>query len=293
MKRIYIVMLFAALATITYAQTDDKGYQEGAWVLKGVTGLNMSQTAMANWSAGGENSIAGNAYLNASLTHKKGNWLWVTNMVLDYGLSKTKSQGMRKSSDKIGLSTQLGYSTDNVWFYTLMGDLNTQFAKGYDYPDKEHQISNFFAPAYSNIALGMEWRPKSNYSLLLSPVSTKMTFVTDDYLSDLGAFGVDPGDHIKIEGGAFVKARAELPVMENVNLITTADFFTPYSKDFGNIDVNWDVLISMKINKVLSATINTTLKYDNDVKTFDDNGVKKGAKVQFKEVLGIGLAYNF
>ena len=293
MKRIYIVMLFAALATITYAQTDDKGYQEGAWVLKGVTGLNMSQTAMANWSAGGENSIAGNAYLNASLTHKKGNWLWVTNMVLDYGLSKTKSQGMRKSSDKIGLSTQLGYSTDNVWFYTLMGDLNTQFAKGYDYPDKEHQISNFFAPAYSNIALGMEWRPKSNYSLLLSPVSTKMTFVTDDYLSDLGAFGVDPGDHFKIEGGAFVKARAELPVMENVNLITTADFFTTYSKDFGNIDVNWDVLISMKINKVLSATINTTLKYDNDVKTFDDNGVKKGAKVQFKEVLGIGLAYNF
>jgi hypothetical protein len=293
MKRIYIVMLFAALATITYAQTDDKGYQEGAWVLKGVTGLNMSQTAMANWSAGGENSIAGNAYLNASLTHKKGNWLWVTNMVLDYGLSKTKSQGMRKSSDKIGLSTQLGYSTDNVWFYTLMGDLNTQFAKGYDYPDKEHQISNFFAPAYSNIALGMEWRPKSNYSLLLSPVSTKMTFVTDDYLSDLGVFGVDPGDHFKIEGGAFVKARAELPVMENVNLITTADFFTPYSKDFGNIDVNWDVLISMKINKVLSATINTTLKYDNDVKTFDDNGVKKGAKVQFKEVLGIGLAYNF
>lgn len=293
MKRIYIVMLFAALATITYAQTDDKGYQEGAWVLKGVTGLNMSQTAMANWSAGGENSIAGNAYLNASLTHKKGNWLWVTNMVLDYGLSKTKSQGMRKSSDKIGLSTQLGYSTDNVWFYTLMGDLNTQFAKGYDYPDKEHQISNFFAPAYSNNALGMEWRPKSNYSLLLSPVSTKMTFVTDDYLSDLGAFGVDPGDHFKIEGGAFVKARAELPVMENVNLITTADFFTPYSKDFGNIDVNWDVLISMKINKVLSATINTTLKYDNDVKTFDDNGVKKGAKVQFKEVLGIGLAYNF
>ena len=59
-------MLFAALATITYAQTDDKGYQEGAWVLKGVTGLNMSQTAMANWSAGGENSIAGNAYFSSS-----------------------------------------------------------------------------------------------------------------------------------------------------------------------------------------------------------------------------------
>lgn len=248
---------------------------------------------MTNWSAGGENSIAGNAYLNGALTHKSGNWLWVTNLVLDYGLSKTKSQGMRKSSDKIGLSTQLGYAATKVWYYTFMADLNTQFAKGYNYPDKSHSISNFFAPAYSNVALGMEYRPKSNYSIFLSPVSTKMTFVSDDYLSDLGSFGVDPGDHFKIEAGAFLKARAELPVMENVNLITTADFFTPYNKDFGNVDVNWDVLISMKINKVLSATLNMTLKYDNDVKTFNDEGVERGPKVQFKEILGIGLAYNF
>ena len=62
MKRIYLMILFAALATIVSAQTDDKGYKEGAWVLKGVTGVNMSQTAMTNWSAGGENSVAGNAY---------------------------------------------------------------------------------------------------------------------------------------------------------------------------------------------------------------------------------------
>lgn len=81
MKRIYAIVVFTILTTIAYAQADDKGYQEGAWVLKGVTGLNMSQTAMSNWSAGGENSIAGNAYLNASLTHKKGNWLWVSNVV--------------------------------------------------------------------------------------------------------------------------------------------------------------------------------------------------------------------
>lgn len=128
MKRIFFMTLFVALTTITYGQTDDKGYEEGKWVLKGVTGLNLSQTAMSNWSAGGENSVAGNAYLNGALTHKSGDWLWVTNLALDYGLSKTKSQGMRKSTDNITLSTQLGYSTNNVWYYTLMGDLNTQFA---------------------------------------------------------------------------------------------------------------------------------------------------------------------
>ena len=193
MKRIFFLILLAVMSTGIYAQTDDKGYKEGAWVLNGVTGLNLSQTAMTNWSAGGENALSGNAYLNGSLTHKNGNWLWVTNLILDYGLSKTKSQGMRKTTDKIGLSTQLGYSTNNVWYYTLMGDLNTQFAKGYNYPDKTHYISNFFAPAYSNISLGMEYRPKSNYSVFLSPVSAKMTFVEDDYLSEIGAFWCGSG----------------------------------------------------------------------------------------------------
>lgn len=293
MKQTFFVTLFAALTTIAHSQTDSKGYEEGKWVVKGVTGLNLSQTAMTNWSAGGENSVAGNAYLNGSLTHKKGNWLWVTNLVLDYGLASTKSQGVKKSTDKIGLSTQLGYSTNEVWFYTLMGDLNTQFAKGYNYPDKTHYISTFFAPAYSNISVGMEYRPKSNYSVFLSPVSAKMTFVEDDYLSDLGAFGVDPGDRFKIECGTYLKGRAEMPLMENVSLITTADFFTPYSGDFGNIDANWDVLISMKINKVLSATLSTSLKYDDNIKTYDDDGNERGPRVQFKEILGVGVAYNF
>ena len=164
MKRIFFLILLAVMSTGIYAQTDDKGYKEGAWVLNGVTGLNLSQTAMTNWSAGGENALSGNAYLNGSLTHKNGNWLWVTNLILDYGLSKTKSQGMRKTTDKIGLSTQLGYSTNNVWYYTLMGDLNTQFAKGYNYPDKTHYISNFFAPAYSNISVHCQKILSTQYS---------------------------------------------------------------------------------------------------------------------------------
>ena len=57
--------------------------------------------------------------------------------------------------------------------------------------------------------------------------------------------------------------------------------------------MNWDVLINMKINKYLNATLNTTLKYDNDVKTINDEGENRGAKVQFKDILGIGVAYNF
>ncbi|MDH6356570.1 DUF3078 domain-containing protein [Parabacteroides sp. PF5-9] len=293
MKRLFFSVIMLLMTVAIYAQEDDKGYVDGAWVVKGVTGINLSQTALSNWSAGGENSFAGNAYLNGSLTRKSGNWLWQNTLVLDYGLSKTKTNGVQKTNDNINFATQLGYTVNNSWFYTAMADFKTQFYKGYKYPDKTNYISNLLAPAYSNISLGMEYRPNARYSFYLSPVSAKLTIVADDYLSELGAFGVDPGDRIKAEVGAFLKARAEQDLMENVHLVSTVDFFTPYDKSFGNIDVNWDVLISMKINKYLSATLNTTLKYDNDIKTADADGTIRGAKVQFKEVLGVGLAYNF
>ncbi len=293
MKQTLLVSILALISILAFGQADDQGYVDGTWDLKGVTGVNLSQTTLSNWSAGGENSMAGNVYLNGALKRKSGNWLWVNTLVLEYGLSKQKSDGTKKTNDNIDFSTQLGYSTDNKFFYTAMGSFKTQFYKGYNYPDKSKIISNFMAPAYSNLSLGLEYRPKANYSLFFSPASAKLTFVQDDYLSGIGAFGVDPGDKFRAEIGTYLKARVEQGVMENVSLISTLDMFTAYDKSFGNIDINWDVLVSMKINKFLSATLNMTMKYDDNVKFVDEQGKSKGPKVQFKEILGVGLAYNF
>jgi hypothetical protein len=49
----------------------------------------------------------------------------------------------------------------------------------------------------------------------------------------------------------------------------------------------------MKINKYLTTTIDMSLQYDEKVSTLDDNGTVRGAKVQFKEILGIGISYSF
>jgi hypothetical protein len=296
MKHLLITLIIASSFLSVFAQDDKDKLEDGKWNLKGVTGFNLSQTSLSNWSAGGESAFAGNIFLNGSLTRKSGNWLWSNALAIDYGLTRTESLGTQKVSDKLDFTTQLGYSTNNKWYYTIMGDFKSQFYKGYNYPDKEHYISKFFAPAYSNISLGMEYRPNENYSVYFSPVAGKLTFVQDDYLSEQGAFGVDPGDKFRAELGMYLKARAQRKIMENVEFISTVDFFTAYDKKFGNIDINWDLLISMKINKFLSASINTTLKYDDDiknVKTVDDVEVKSGPKVQFKEMLGIGVAYNF
>ncbi len=264
------------------------------WKYNGIASLNFSQTSLSNWSAGGDNAVAANAIFNGNLKYRKGNWLWSTLLGLEYGLTKTKSGGNQKATDKIALNTQLGYSTDNKWFYTIMADFQTQFAKGYNYPNKDEYISKFMAPAYSNISAGIELRPKdADYTVYFSPAAGKFTFVNDDFLSDNGFFGVDPGDKFRAEFGTYLRATYQKVIMENVKLMTDVNFFTAYDDSFGNVDVDWNMLINMKINKYLNANITTSLKYDDDVKAINDDGVKKGPKVQFKEIIGIGIGYNF
>ncbi|MDR1810872.1 MAG: DUF3078 domain-containing protein [Prevotella sp.] len=294
MKQACLLAIFLiGASSAAYAQTEEKKEEVKSWELKGVTGLNFSQTSLSNWSAGGENSYAGTAYLNGSLVHKRGQWVWTNVLALEYGLTNTKSLGTQKSTDKIDFSTQLGYTTNNTWYYSAMADFKSQFYKGYNYPNKDYYISRFMAPAYSSLSVGIEYRPNDNYSAYLSPFAGRLTFVLDDTLSHAGAFGVKPGDKLKAEFGAYLKLKAQKQLMENVNLISKADFFTAYNSAFGNVDIEWDLLINMKINKFLSANINTTLKYDDDVKYIGANNVPHGAKVQFKEVLGIGFSYNF
>ena len=98
--------------------------------------------------------------------------------------------------------------------------------------------------------------------------------------------------------GAFAKAQLKQEIVKNVSLETKIDLFSNYFDNPGNIDIHWDVLLNMKINDFLSANLITNLIYDDDVDIQidkDDDGIAEevGARVQFKELFGIGLCVNF
>lgn len=292
MKKLAVVLLTTLLISLHVVAQEEA--EQKKWIIKGITGLNASQTSLVNWSSGGDNTVAGNIYLNLSANYKYGRYAWDNDFAADYGTTYTKKNGWVKSVDKLEISTKFGYEFAPKWYLSTLADFKTQFDKGYKNQDDEKYISKFLAPAYSSIALGIDYKPTSNFSLFMSPITGKMTFVQDDFLSDAGAFGVDARKKFKGEFGAYLKANLTLKLMTNVDLISKADFFTAYDKNFGNVDVNWENIISLKVNKFLSATIQTTLKYDDDIKQINDDGkIVGGAKVQFKEMIGVGIAYNF
>jgi hypothetical protein len=144
----------------------------------------------------------------------------------------------------------------------------------------------------------MDYKPKDKFTLYLSPFSGKTTFVKDTLLSSLGAFGVTPGQNIRYEFGGYAKAQLILNLMKNVTYTTKLDLFSNYLKNPQNVDVNWENLITMKINGFFSANAMFVMLYDDDVKVnIDSNndGVydMQGSRLQMKQLFGIGLTYKF
>ena len=269
---------------------------EKTWKTGGSGSFAFSQVSLSNWSAGGENSLSGNLLINLFANYKKGNSTWDNTLDFGYGNMKQGDQDWRKTDDKLELASKYGLYAFDHWYYSALVNFKTQISTGYEYSDDldvpDMEISQFLAPAYLNIALGMDYKPNDNFSALISPLSGKITIVNDDTLSAVGAFGVEPGDKTRSEFGAYAKIAYKKEIMENVSFGTKLDLFSNYLEDPQNIDINWEVLIMMKINKYLSASITTTLIYDDDIDIIDDQG-KKSPEIQFKEVLGIGFSYNF
>ncbi len=294
-KRILLIALLLMTGVRAAAQTPEAPAAKDTtyWKLSGITGLNFSQAALVNWSAGGENSMAINAYLNGLLNYAKAKWAWDNALVLEFGETYAEEYDWRKNADKISFTSKLGYQINKKWYYSLLGDFNSQFARGYKYPNTDQYISTFMAPAYANLALGVDFKPNDRFSLFMSPATAHGLFVCDDSLSNAGAFGITPGDRFRLDAGAMAKAMLKQTVMTNVDLISTLDLFTPYTSAFGNIDVNWEMMFSFKINKALTATLSTTLRYYDKEHFIDADGVDKGPRIQFKELLGLGVAYRF
>jgi hypothetical protein len=277
------------------------------WKTGGVLSITLSQTSLTNWVAGGDNSFSFNGLFSGFANYKMGKSAWDNSLDVGYGLNKQgKNEGYRKTDDKIEIVSKYGYEAFKSFYYSALLNFRTQMTPGYNYPDDINKISDLFAPAYLTLALGLDYKPNAYFSTFLAPVSGKFTFVTDQALADLGAFGVKPGEKLKSEIGAYIRAiytrndfKSEL--LKNVSFTTKLDLFSNYVDNPQNVDVSWETLIAMKVNKYLSFNFNTHLIYDDNISVpWDKNndgtigeGESVRSKVQFKEIFGAGFSFKF
>ncbi|MEA3460495.1 MAG: DUF3078 domain-containing protein [Bacteroidota bacterium] len=298
MKKNFLLLTIALISITLSAQ--DPVDADTLWKFSGSTSLNLSQLSLTNWAAGGENSLSGNALINLGANYATDKTSWENKLILGFGLIKQGDDPTRKSDDQIDLASKFGLKASEKWFYTSLLGFNTQFAEGYDRPGEADRvkISGFMSPGYLSFSLGMDYKPNETFSLFLSPVSSKFTFVLDDDLSAAGSFGLDPGQKARSEVGAYVKMAFKKEILKNVTLDTKVDLFSNYFDNPQYVDVNWDLLLTFKVNDYLAASLLTQLIYDYDIQ-FGEDTTGDGEydtfsdKVQFKELFGLGLTYTF
>jgi hypothetical protein len=278
------------------------------WKKGGVIAINLAQTSLTNWAAGGQNSVAINGLFSTFANLKKEKSVWDNSLNIGYGLMKQgKNTDFMKTDDKIDFLSKYGREAFKNVYYAALLNFKTQMAPGYNYPNDSVKISNLFAPAYLLVALGLDYKPNANLSVFIAPLTAKFTFVTDKDLSAIGAFGVDTNKTSRSEMGGYLRAiytkndfKGEF--MKNIAFTTKIDLFSNYLHNPQNIDVSWETQIAMKVNKYISVNFNTHLLYDDDILIaldrnndgdLTDVGDVPGKRVQFKEILGVGLSFNF
>lgn len=261
------------------------------WTTGGAFNLNIGQGSQKNWAAGGDDfSFSLNSNLGLWSRYKKDRLSWDNSANFNYGIINTTSQGTRKNDDRIDLTSKLGYGLTEKINVAFLTNFQSQFSKGYKYNEDHTRdlLSNFMSPGYLLVSLGIDFKPAEGLSLFVSPITSRWVFVMNDSLSAIGSYGVDPGENVKNEIGAFASITYNKKFTDNINYIGKLDLFSNYKHNPQNIDIIMHNMLTMKISKVLAANVGVDLIYDDDIKLFGKNN--DSPALQIKQVIGIGLS---
>ena len=304
------------------------------WTNSLKTNLNFGQTSLTNWAAGGDNTISLAAYVDGNANWVKGDMFWNNRLQLDYGFLWASSKPiLQKNMDRIYLESKWGYKAPSTkyLYFSANYDFKSQFTSGYDYKtpasvtdengnelkgsdlrnvwrDARELKSGFLAPAYTNLALGIDFVPNKWFSLNFAPLTGDLVIVNDPTLRASYSMplkkqfeGVTenlPEDgtqlsNVRFGFGAQLKMDAKVNINDNFAYSTQVVLFANYLDIKHCPRINWDNRIDWKLAKYFSLTMTTNLIYDDTIliatEKYPDG--KKGL-VQFKESIAFGFTYT-
>lgn len=264
------------------------------WTYYSEVELNMSQGALVNWARGGENSLSLLSNIRYYWNYNKKKTSWENWVHYRFGFMKNGDEDIRKNEDRFELNSKLGQKAFLHWYYTAQFNVLTQLFNSYDYPkDKERNlVANFMSPGYFTLSLGLDYKPKDNFSLFISPISGKWNFVRDTAKISVKRYGVEAGKRATRSAGAKMDVKSKFTnVLKIMDIDNQLNLFYSYDEKDRNkndenilpLTVNWKMTLSFKINYFLRTSIYTELYYDQN----------SSDKVQFKENLNLGVNFRF
>lgn len=272
------------------------------WTKAGKFTTQFTQSYLSqNWYKGGNNNVT---LLSTFLYEFKYNdqkkVQWDNKVDLRLGFVSTPSDEYHKfmtNNDKIYLASKLGVKATKAWFYTVQGEVNSQFMNGYR-ANKQQTFSKFLAPLDVFMSIGMDFKPtlkKGTLSVALLPLSYKYRLINsdDDEWTIHKTYNMKKRDdgsfrNYQHDFGSKVEANYKLEIVKNLTWRSRFYYYTTYKY----VESEWENAFSFQFNKYFSTEVNALWRFDDN----RDPKTREGHKLgwfQFKEYFTFGLAYNF
>ena len=294
MKKLLLAIAALSLTASLFAQEAPAAEEapKAVWNKGIATTIGFSQLSLMQWAAGGAGQLTLNTYADLYANLTKGRVIWANELQAGYGFIESFETGFKKSDDRLIFDSKLGYKAAEKLYLSAVYNFRTQFAPGFS---GDELVSDFFAPAYTSLGLGIDYTPVKNVAINFAPLTGKVTMVRPEELRT--RYGNAADQFARFELGAQLKVDAKLEV-ENFKVGTSLVLFSDYLNKPLNIKVNWDVNAEAKITKFFSVTLRTNMIYDDNVlvpklKKGTVDQYYDGKGIQFKELFSIGFSYTF
>lgn len=293
MKRIHILLLCLGLMLVNAQESDFQAKDPlgGLWSYSGKASLLFNQVAFSKWASGGVNNVSLGVTVDYVVNYKENGWSWDTKSSGSYGLSYTEGDKfLKKTNDRMEINSLLGKEFSDTWSYSTILNFKSQIARGYRFrtsdEGKETRSvrTHFFSPAYLQFGVGLYWKKSTDLWLNIAPFTQRITFVsrkfTQDLEDDKAYFGVSKGNNNLFELGASISWFYKFEALENVFIENQLALYTDYLGEPENIDFDYSLTATMKVNEFISTQLEIQLVYD-------DNAVQS---LQSREVFGVGVS---
>ena len=261
------------------------------WKTKTSVGINVNQAAFSdNWKGGGVNSFALGGLINYKAEYSKESYSYVSEVILQYGKIKNKSQLQKKTTDRIYWDNKAAIQLSKNWYFFGSINFESQFDRGFSYSkdakgnEIEKLLSKFMSPGYLTESIGFEYKPSKIFSTRIGTGTARQTFVLDTalYRTNPNNFGVIKGKNFRNELAFQIVTAYEKEIFTNVTLKTRYNMFIPYD-NFGHIDHRFDINMIAKINRFMNVSVTGVGLYDRDT----------DRKIQGSQTLALGLTFTF
>ena len=293
---------FDIVSSIDEAAVDTASKEEPKYWTNGIlTQVGFSQVSLTNWAEGGSANISLNGLIDANANYAKDKMIFENRLKVSYGFVQSFDKGtplnqqFSKSDDRIQLDSKWGWMLLDKLYFSALLNFRTQLSPTYEYVTDDagtvtrNTQSNFMAPGYLSLGVGVNYRPFNFLSFNISPATGNLVVVTDKLLRE--TYGNDPDQAVRAEFGAQFKM--DINYAYKIFKISSAlTLFSNYLNHPEHVQVYWDVDASLALTKILTLTVRTNLIYDENIKIADASGVE-APRVQFKEIVSLGLTWTF